>query len=54
MPPLPEGATDQQIRDHVNAFLDDFPENVYVSVSMYNQPEVYTALYEESRKRFSG
>ena len=51
--PLPEGASDQQIRDHVNAFLDDFPENVYVSVSMYNQPEVYTALYEETRKRFS-
>lgn len=51
--PAPEGATDQQIRDHVNRFLDDFPENVYVSMTMYGQPELYEALYEETRKRFS-
>ena len=53
IPPAPEGATDQQLRDHVNAFLDDFPENVYVSISIWGHPDMYCALYEESRKRFS-
>ena len=53
IPPVPENATDQQLRDHVNAFLDDFPYNVYASVLMYGQPDLYEALYEESRKRYS-
>ena len=53
MPPAPENATDQQLRDHVNRFLDDFPENVYVSVSMFGMPDLYPVLYEETRKRFS-
>ena len=43
----------QQIRDAVNQFLDDFPENVYIGMTIYGQPDVYTALYEETRKRFS-
>lgn len=51
--PLPENATDQQIRDAVNAFLDDFPDNVYVGMSIYGNPDAYVALYEETRKRFS-
>jgi hypothetical protein len=51
--PLPENPTDQQIRDAVNAFLDDFPENVYVGMSIYGNPDLYVALYEETRKRFN-
>ena len=41
------------IRDAVNAFLDDFPENVYVGMSIYGNPDLYVALYEETRKRFN-
>lgn len=51
--PLPENPTDQQIRDNVEKFLDTYPENVFVGMSIYENADRYIALYEESRKRLA-
>ena len=50
-PPIPEGASQQQIRDIVGKLLDTYPKNIYFGMDFGADPGYYPYIYEESRKR---
>lgn len=52
-PPIPEGASDQQIRDIVGELLDTYPKNVYICMDFATDQRYYPYIYEESRKRYN-
>jgi len=50
--PIPENATDAQIREAACKFLDKYPNNVFLGMSPYAHPDLAVAVYEETRKRW--
>ncbi|MDO4571942.1 MAG: hypothetical protein Q4C13_01135 [Clostridia bacterium] len=51
--PLPKEVTDTIIHDAARRFMDEYPENAYLGMAFTADTRIYTALYEESRRRCS-
>lgn len=51
--PVTPDTPNEVIIENAKKLLDDYPENCYVGMSFGMDPRYYTAIYEESRKRYN-